>query len=127
MEKKQRHGCVTAVLLLMVLGSLITIYTNLLAHDIKIIATNLPSKMSTSMLYILAALSAIDIFFIVMLVKWKKYAFWGLVLTSIVAFIINLIAGQNAIYSLVGFLGILILFGVMQIKNNGVSAWKNLG
>ena len=124
MESKQRHGCLTAWLVLsIVLNSLLAI-VYLFAGDI--INKNLPHGISTPMLISLALLGTANVVFAVLLLQWKKLGFWGFIGTSILALIINLNIGLAVGQSLFGLVGIAILYGVLQIKNNDVSGWDNL-
>ena len=121
---KQRHGCLTAWLVLsIVLNSLLAI-VYLFAGDI--INKNLSHGISTPMLIALALLGAANVVFAVLLLQWKKLGFWGFIGTSILALIINLNIGLAVGQSLFGLVGIAILYGVLQIKNNDVSGWSNL-
>lgn len=47
-------------------------------------------------------------------------------MTSILTLIINLSIGLGIAQSLVGLVGVAILYGVLQIKNGNVTAWDNL-
>ena len=78
------------------------------------------------MMILLAVLAALNVVFAVLLLTWKKIGFWGFILTSLAAVAINLSLGLGIAQSLIGLLGIVILWAVLQIKQNDVSAWKNL-
>ena len=97
MEQKQRHGCVTAWLILIIVLNSLTALLYLLGGNF--IRQNLPSEVPTSMMILLAVLAAVAI---------------------------NLSLGLGIAQSLIGLLGIVILWAVLQIKQNDVSAWKNL-
>ena len=75
---------------------------------------------------LLIILSVLNVVFAILLFQWKKLAFWGFVLTSVAAFGINLSLEMGIGQSILGLLGIVILWAVLQIKSNGVSAWSNL-
>ena len=124
MEEKQRHGCVTTWLILMIIFNSLTAVIYLFAGDI--VAQNLPGGISNSMMILLAVLVIFNIIFSVMLLKWKKWGFWGLIFTSIGAFVINLSIGLGIGQSIIGLFGIAILFGILQIKKDNISAWDNL-
>ncbi len=61
-----------------------------------------------------------------MLLSWKKIAFYGFAITAIGTFLFNISIGVSIVGSLLGLSGIVILYGVFQIKKNGVSAWDYL-
>jgi hypothetical protein len=124
MEQKQRHGCVTAWLILIIVLNSLTALLYLLGGNF--IRQNLPSEVPTSMMILLAVLAALNVVFAVLLLTWKKIGFWGFILTSLAAVAINLSLGLGIAQSLIGLLGIVILWAVLQIKQNDVSAWKNL-
>jgi hypothetical protein len=121
---KQRHGCVTAWLILMIiLNSLIAIIY-LFASDM--ITKNLPGNVSTPMIVLLGIIGIGNVVFSVLLFQWKKIGFWGFIFTSIGALIINLNIGLGIGQSLFGLVGIAILYGVLQIKKENVTTWENL-
>ncbi|MDY7393851.1 hypothetical protein UMM65_01220 [Aureibaculum sp. 2210JD6-5] len=70
-------------------------------------------------------LGIIDMILIILLFYWKKWAFWGLLITSIITLIINLDLGYGAI-SLIGLLAIIIIYLLLQIKKDGIKGWENL-
>ena len=51
----------------------------------------------------------------------------GISCTSIAALVVNLSIGLGIVQSLFGLVGIAVLYGVLQIKKDNVSAWTNLG
>jgi len=78
------------------------------------------------MIILLGILSVVNAIFAVMLLQWKKIAFWGFIGTSIIVLIINLSIGLGIGQSLFGLVGIAVLYGILQIKKDNVTAWKNL-
>lgn len=121
---KLRHGCVTAWLILMIILNSITALVYLFASET--ISRNFPQGISNSSLTLLSVIGVLNTVFAVLLFRWKKWAFWGFAITSIITFIINLSIGIGIGQAIFGFAGVAILFGIMQIERNGVSAWKNL-
>src|SRR3954469_6209133 len=106
--EKQRHGCVTAWLaLLIALNSFISLIYLFSGDEI---IKNMP-EVSTSMLVLLAFLSLSNVFFAVMLLRWKKMGFWGFVITSVATFILNLLVGAGVLQSVLGLTGVFILYG----------------
>jgi membrane-associated HD superfamily phosphohydrolase len=124
MEQKQRHGCVTAWLILIIVLNSLTALLYLLAGDY--IQQNLPTEIPTYMMILLAVLAILNVLFAILLFTWKKIGFWGFIITSIAAVVINLSLNLGIAQSLIGLLGVVILWAVLQIKQNEVSAWKNL-
>jgi len=121
---KQRHGCVTAWLILMIIINSLTAVLYLFAGDM--IAQNLPGGISKPMMIILAILGVGNVIFSILLFKWMKIGFWGFVVTSIAALAVNLSIGLGIVQSFIGLIGIAVLYGVFQIKKDNVSAWTNL-
>ncbi len=121
---KKRHGCLTAWLVLMTILNSLAAIVYLFAGDW--ISKNLPEGISTPLLILLALLGVANVIFSVLLFQWKKWGFWGFIITSIGALIVNLSIGSGIGKSLFGLVGISILYGILQIKKDNVSAWKNL-
>jgi len=138
-EPKNRHGCLMAWLVLliiinsfMILGSLIS--PLLLNWSRKMVPDMIIPSISAWQQYVPIALVVINVVFVVAIILWKKWGFWGYCANSIVLLAINLvvnirgigsmpdIAGAmpvgitSVIISAVGtILGVLILFGVLHI------------
>jgi hypothetical protein len=73
----------------------------------------------------LAALAVLNIGFAIALWNWKKWGFWGYCATSLSAFIINMSMGTGLGSSLVGLLGIVILYAALQIGGEK-KGWSQL-
>lgn len=121
---KQRHGCVTAWLIFMILVNSATAISYLFARDM--VAQSLPWETSRTMIILLGILGLGNVIFAILLFKWLKLGFWGSLITSIGALIINLNIGLGIAQSLFGLIGIVILYGILQIKKEDISAWDNL-
>jgi hypothetical protein len=123
--EKQRHGCVTAWLFLMIVINSLTSVIYLFFGDV--VKEKIPD-ISTSLLLLLAFLSLSNVFFAAMLLRWKKLGFWGFVITSVAAFILNLMMGLGIFQSVFGMTGLLILYAILQIKkeDTDTSTWSNL-
>jgi hypothetical protein len=121
---RQRHGCVTAWLIFMlIINSLVAVMYLFASNSI---ASHSPVPLSGTTVILLGVLSVVNVVFAVMLLQWKKIAFWGFAGMSVLMLIINLSLGLGIGQSLFGFIGLAILYGVLQIKKNGVTAWQNL-
>ena len=121
---KQRHGCVTAWLILMIVANSAVALVYLFASEF--ITKNLPGEVSNLMIIILAVIGVANVIFAILLFQWKKIGFWGTIVTSIATFGININIGLGIGQSLFGLIGLGILFAVLQIKEKEVSAWQNL-
>jgi hypothetical protein len=117
-----RHGCVTAWLIFSIIANSVValIYT--------FTANKLSVQLNTSMLCIAALIvaGAINVVCAVMLLSYRKIGFYGFVITAALTFALNLYIGLSPFRALLGLTGIGILFAVLQIKKDGVSAWEYL-
>ena len=123
MENKSRHGCVTAWLIFMIVVNSIVSLMYLLSNFFNIMDIGGRSPL---MVLLLALLGISNVIFSILLLKWKKIGFFGFIGTSIITFIINITIGLQIFQAVAGLIGIAILFGILQIKQEGVSAWDNL-
>ncbi len=121
---KERHGCVTTWLIFMIIANSITAILYLFAGDM--ISQNFPGEISTTTIILLGIMGNINIVFAILLLNWNKIGFWGFLVVSIAGLFINLSLGLGIGQSLLGLIGIIVLFGVLQIKKDNVSAWDNL-
>mgnify|MGYP001447186829 CR=1 FL=1 len=121
---KQRHGCVTAWLIFMIIANSFTAILYLFSGDM--VSQNLPGGISNTMIFLLAIMGIGNIIFSILLLNWKKIGFWGFSLTSIGALLTNLSVGISIGQSLLGLVGIAVLYGVLQIKKDNTTAWDNL-
>jgi hypothetical protein len=125
-EAKKRHGCVTAFLIWGIILSLFPLFLFFYFRD-YILPEDLPNGITYNMMIIIGIINAIlYIVCIVMLFRWKKWGFWGYILTVVLSIIINQLMGQDIGNPIFYFVSIVILFGVLQIKKNNISAWNNL-
>lgn len=121
-EPKPRHGCLTAWLVLMIIANSGAVIMYLLAGNT--IRQNLPNAAPWA-IPLLIVLGIINIICAIALFQWKKWGFFGFVVTSAIAFGINLSVGLGIGKSLLGLLGLAILYGVLQIGNEN-KAWNQL-
>ena len=68
----------------------------------------------------------IDALGIFLLLRWKKTGFWLSAASSIASAIVGIATGFAARAIMYCVSGTLVLFGVLQIPKDGVSAWKKL-
>jgi hypothetical protein len=121
-EQKQRHGCLTAWLILMIIGNSASALMYLLGGGF--VKQSLPD-MPDWALPILIVFSLFNLVCAIALFKWKKWGFWGFCVSSIVALVINIIIGIRISMSLGGLIGVALLYGVLHIgkENKG---WPQL-
>lgn len=118
---KQRHGCLTAWLVLMIITNSLTAMTYLFASAlIKQGTPNMPAWAVP----VLGVGCALNVVFAVALFQWKKWAFFGFAATAAVAFVVNVLVGVNFGAALFGLAGVGVLYAVLQIGD--VKGWHQL-
>lgn len=123
-ETKNRHGCLTTLLILLIITSVLTTSGLIIFSDkIKEITPNY----SSGLLYLQVFSTIIELTSIYLIFKWKKIGFYGVAL----AYLINLyVTNKMGIMDINTILGIVIrfglLYGTLQIKSKGISGWNNL-
>jgi len=121
-EGKKRHGCLTAWLILILVTSSATALMYLLGRDaIQRQSPNMPDWTFP----VFTVMTLFNLACAIALFRWKKWGFWGFCVSSVIAFAVNLSAGQGIGQSLSGLIGIAIFYGVLQIgkENKG---WPQL-
>lgn len=121
---RQRHWVVTVWLSIKIIANTSTAL--LYIFDTASITRNLPTNTPNWMIVLLAFICIINLVFSILLLNWKKIGFWGLIPTSIIILIINLNIGVGVLPSLLGLSGVIILFGILKIKKDGVTTWECL-
>ncbi|MEM9194916.1 MAG: hypothetical protein AAGF12_37400 [Myxococcota bacterium] len=118
----ERHGCVTAWLVFMIVSNVLISIAYILAKEFFL--ETLPG-IDPWMLYALAVIGLVNVACAGALLHWKKWGFYGFVVTTVVVFGINL-AGGLAQQAIGGPIGVLVLWVVLQIKAGDVKAWDHL-
>lgn len=115
---KERHGCVSAWLWMVIVVNL--------CFCVYYFMTMLDSESSQSLGYgFLSSLSVFLILGAILLMRWSRCGFYLMVGTSLLTLIVNHFLLEIEVgYSIPGILGILFLWVILQIRKNGVSAWK---
>lgn len=121
---KQRHGCVTAWLIFMIVANSMSAVFYLFFTEL--IVKTIPDGMPKSLIMALGIIGVANILFSVLLFQWRKIAFWGFVGTSLCSMLINLSNGLGVGQSLAGLFGVAVLYAVLQIRKDNISAWENL-
>ncbi len=124
-QPKERHGCVTAWLYFMIV-------TNALLGMAYVFASDMMAESMTgdvdnsSTVMLLGLVSLVNFVLAIMLLKWMKWGFYGFMVTSVLAVMLNLALGLGVGSSLAGLIGIVILYGILQIKQKERSTWEQL-
>jgi hypothetical protein len=124
MRNKQRHGCLTAWLIYLIIAySFSTIFYFFKTDEIS---TVLEYKISENMILLRGSLGILGVIFAIMLFKWVKLGFWGILIISILLFAIQLINEDNIMSPFFILLCLIILYALLQLKKSNVSGWDNL-
>ncbi len=118
---KQRHGCLTAWLILSIISNAFTA----LLYLINLAGSGNLGNIPVWALILLIILSAFNVICAILLFKWKKMGFWGFCISSVLVMIVNLALGLQVYLVLLGIVGVAVLYGVLQIgkENKG---WPQL-
>ncbi len=118
-KEKQRHGCLTAYLVVLIGFSLAALGFYLL----RAIGRN-DSPVWESLIF--AAVALFDVICLAAVFMWKKWGVWGLCSVQLIGFIVSIIQGELIIVSLINLvIGLGLLFWVLHIggENKG---WPQL-
>lgn len=128
-NERSRHGCLTAWLIFMIVVNSFVVLANLafglLSNQINSAVAAQGVSVPTWAWLVLAGLGIFNIICASALLNWKKWGFYGFLGTSVAAFIVNLSIGVGLPSSLSGFLGIAILYGLLNIGGEN-RAWPRL-
>lgn len=121
-KQKKRHGCLTIWLAFMLFSNSIGILTYIFANS------TVRESYPNAPLWVFPMLTIggiLNIIFIIALFRWKKWGFWGSIVTYVISFGVNLLVGLNITQALFGLSGLAILFGVLQIGKEH-KGWSQL-
>jgi hypothetical protein len=119
--QKNRHGCLTAMLVFMIIvNSAITLFYLFGSEAMKQALPNAPNWAFP----VLTIVGVFNLVCAIALFRWQKWGFWGFCISSLIALFTNLSLGLGA-NSISGLIGVAILYGVLQIgkENKG---WPQL-
>ena len=119
---KQRHGCLTTWLILMILANSFTAVFNLWSAPNT---QRLFPRFPLWGIWGLALMGALNVLFALALFRWKRWGFFGFCCANLITCGLNIYGGIGVIPSVVGLIGVVILFGVLQLggQNKG---WPQL-
>ena len=120
--EKSRHGCVTAWLVLMIIANSLTGLIYLLVPEN--ISKLLPGEVPSLFFLVLGLIGISNVVFSMALFRWKLWGFYGFIVSSLAAFVINVYIGLGTGQAIFGLAGIAILYGILQIKKDNISAWN---
>lgn len=120
-EGKERHGCVNAWLWIVIISNLglgiyyaitmFSAYTNIMSLGFGL----------------LSILSTLNVLGAILLMRWNKCGFYLFIVSSVLAALVNLgVLNLEPIVLIWGLFAILIWWGILQIKKDGISSWSLL-
>jgi len=120
--EKQRHGFLTAWLVILIAGNSLAIVTNLLA----VLAFKQDFQIDSGWVFMVLVVGGVlNIFFAIALFRWEKWGFYGFIATTILAFLVSSSFGASRFQAYCGLIGLAVLFAALQ-SGNGNKAWKQL-
>ena len=121
-QVKQRHGCLTAWLVVVVIANGCTLLLYMLAADP--LGQDLP-LVPRWVLPLLTVLCVVRITCTVAVFLWRRWGFFGFVAVVVVEFSINLVTVQDIVSAVLGLVGLATLYGVLHIGGDR-SGWRQL-
>ncbi len=124
MQNKQRHGCLTAWLIYLIIAySFNAIFYFFKTEEMSKIAQY---NISENMMLLYGSLAILGVIFSIMLLKWIKLGFWGILIISIILFVIQLLNSDRVMSPIFILLCLVILYALLQFKKANVTGWNNL-
>jgi hypothetical protein len=124
MELKKRHGCFIGWLVITTILGILKILVMLFKTDTYI--EKLPKSLPENFITVALILNIALIACVIALYQLKKWAFWGIVIFTTIGSIIALYVGYPILRICLSILWIVLLYVVMQLKKDKVSAWQDL-
>ena len=121
-QPPQRHGCLTAWLIFMLIANAATAIVTPLSIAGMRQAGLQPSPVGIGVIVVCAIA---NIAFAVALFRWQRWGFYGFIATSAIALIANLSLGVGIGRSLFGLIGIVLLYWVLNMGGTN-KAWPHL-
>jgi hypothetical protein len=123
--EKHRHGCVTALLIFMMIANSASVILYFFASEF--IIKSLAVELSDSDKIILSIFQIANLISCILLFQWKKIGFWLYVITDVAVVVLNIYQGKGISQLWSALIGIALLFGVMQISTkNRKTTWDEL-
>jgi len=119
---KERHGCLTAWLCIIVLLNSLALVGLFYLQDA--VALDQPALPRWILLVSMLLCSA-NVACAVALLNWKKWGFLGICITTTVAATLNVVTSPKPLQIVGGFIGVAVLYGVLQMGGKR-SAWSQL-
>jgi ABC-type multidrug transport system fused ATPase/permease subunit len=123
--KKQRHGCVTALLIFMMIVNSASVIIYFFASEF--ISKSLAVELSNADKIILSTFQIANFISCILLFQWKKIGYWRYIATNVATVVLSIYQGKGISQLWSALFGIALLFGVMQITTkNRKTTWNEL-
>lgn len=121
-QPKKRHGCLTAVLVLMIVANSAAALLYLFGSGL--IQQSLPD-VPVWTIFVLGICSGFNLICAIAIFRWKKWGFWGFIASAVIALVTNTQIGIGIGNLVFGLLGVVLLYAALQIgkENKG---WSQL-
>jgi len=118
-DNKQRHGCLTAWLIFMIIGNSISAIVYLV--DPNMVQQDAPEWM----FLLLAFVGAFNVMCAIALLQWKRWGFYGFCVMAIISCFINISIGLGIAALIMALFSMGVLFGMLNIGKEK-KAWPKL-
>lgn len=118
---KQRHGCVTSWIWLVILVNLgYAVFYSAFMFDAY------SSDMSLGF-GVLSIMGILNVLGAILLMRWNKLGFYLFLINSLLIVFINVgLLGMQPVTAISSIFAILVWWGILQVRKNGISAWKQM-
>ncbi|MGN0310734.1 MAG: hypothetical protein ACI4C3_09175 [Bacteroides sp.] len=120
-DLKQRHGCVTFWLwLVLIVNAGFTLQYLVMLVDAD-------PQLPVLAVSLLALLGACNVYAALLLLRWNKTGFYLFICSSLAALVVNVtMLDLHPVQSATSLFGIAVWWGVLQIRRDGHSAWSQM-
>jgi hypothetical protein len=123
--EKHRHGCVTSLLIFMMMANSASVILYLFATEF--ISKTLSIEISVSDKIFLSLFQIANFISCILLFQWKRIGFWLYIVTNVATVVLSIYQGKGISQLWSALFGIALLFGVMQIATkNRKTTWEEL-
>ena len=123
--EKQRHGCVTAFLIFLMIANSASVILYFFATEFM--SKTLSIEISDSDKIFLSIFKIANLISCILLFQWKKIGFWLYIATNVATVVLSIYQGKGTSQLWSALFGIALLFGIMQIAiKNGKTTWNEL-
>ena len=123
MEKRRRHPLTTAWLVFMLVANLL-ISVAAIYYFLLLSKSNMLTIFPLWQVLMIVLLPFINVLTVKNMLAWNKYGFYVYCFTTTCGLVLNIMLGVNLLWILMGPIGLLILYAVLQLGSP--SAWSQM-